>query len=284
MKRTKQLLALLLVLVMAFSLTACSDFDVSVLQTVKQMEELESFRADLDVTVGVKMMGFMSMDFSLTGTADVTKNPTVAKGTVGIDLGMLGEAMNADFYYKQVGDKALTSTSTDGGATWSQSETEFPEMKLSDILNVETVQALADFATSFEETGTETVRGSEATVYAGKIKWADVVALSPDPSAFEGANEAIGVDLSKLVFDIPVTLCIDKSSDMLVKFTIDLSQMMQEIMPPILQKAMEEDSSIDAETAELLSSFDFNTLFISVVLYDFDAVSEIVIPAGVFTA
>ena len=282
MTRTKKLLALLLVFVMALSLTACSGFDADALKAVKQLEELDSLRADLDITIGVKMMGFMSMDFNMAGTADITTDPAMAKGNLGLDLGILGEAMNIDFYFKNVDGKALTSTSTDGGQTWDRNETEMPAFKLSNALNADTIKALAAFASSFEESGTETVKGSEATVYAGVIKWADLMAMSSDPAALQSANEAIGADVSKMEFDIPVTVSIDKASDMPVKFTIDLSQMMQEFMPLALQKAAEDDSTIDAETAELLSSLDFHTLVVSCTLYDFNTVSEIVIPAGVF--
>ncbi len=283
MTLSKKLLALLLVCVMVFSLSACTDFESHALKAAAQFENLESLRADYDVTLGVKMMGFMSLDLHLVGNAKMSTDPLLGSGDLSLDLGVLGDTMAVSYCFKEDADKLYAAVSTDGGETWSRSETDALHLRFSDIINFNTLSALSAFSSSFEASGTETVNGSEATVYSGLIKWADLIAMVPDPESLQSASEALGTDVTKLYFSIPVTIAIDNSTDRIVKLTLDLSELMQVFMPLVLQKAAEDDS-LDEEAVEIIESLDFRTLVISVVLSDFNDVGEIEIPAAAFAA
>ena len=101
------------------------------------------------------------------------------------------------------------------------------------------------------------------------------------------------IDLSDLG-DVPLTFSIDKKSSMLVKVSMDLTEMVQKLMPVILKLVMKtvvDQSGLGAlaglgglDLGMLGIDFDVRQLVITVELYDFDAVGEITIPPEVHSA
>ena len=153
---------------------------------------------------------------------------------------------------------------------------------------------------SFEETGTETVRGKEAVIYSGNILWEDLAGDVDLSSAAEAAGSASGMPLDFSDLDltalgsIPVTIGYDKENDLIVKGSADLTETVQNLIPMVMKVVMKsiaaesgmEDSAEmeDFDLSDLGFSLDIQTLNVSAELYNFDAVGEITIPPEALAA
>lgn len=304
MTRWKKLIAILLVLALSLSLTACSGFGSGIAKAAVKMQKLKSFRTDLDMDLGMSLSMFgeaLDMDLDLTGTVDWNTSPF--KGKADIRVSMEDTAEQLLLYMETEESKLVVYSSADGGKTWSRSEaaaSSVPSLNL----GKESLAALIQLGKSFEETGTEIVRGSEAVVYSGTVHLAEFITDDTLDSILKAIEEAIekaldtDIDLSEAdlndLGDVPLTFSIDKKSSMLVKVSTDLTEMVQKLTPVILEQVMKtvvDQSGLGAlaglgglDLGMLGIDFDIRQLVITMELYDFDAVGVITIPPEVHSA
>ena len=298
MKRYQKLLSLLVILSLAMCLSGCSV--ITITKAVKNMNSLESVSADLALDLGMSMAMMdeaTDLDITVTGPLDVDLVNEKCRATFTVDL--MGEAMDLLFYYEKADGKHITYVSSDGGETWSKTETPMEagqETTSSDLKSLALLKKLSD---SFEESGTETVNGNEVVLYTGNVRWEDLVADLDLSSAMETAESAAGAELDLNALDlaalgsIPVTIGYDSENALVVKFSADLTETVQNLLPMITKIIMQ---SIAAESGEdpaamenfslsdLGIDFQIQSLKLSADLYNFDAVGEIVIPAEALAA
>ncbi len=298
MPRYRKIIAGFLILVMALGLTACGSFGLRMAKAAIKMQNLQSFRTDLDMNLGMSVSMFgesLDLDLTMTGTADISTDPLKAR--LDMDVTGMDESENVLSYLEKTGDNLIIYSSVDDGRTWSKAETDasqFPESGM----DKESLAWLTKLADSFEQTGTETVKGSEAMVYSGTFTWSALEEYVNLDAALDmmgkTMSETMGadIDLSDLdlssVGDVPLTICIDRKSGMIVKYSMDMTAMMQTLMPAVMQAAMEAVMSsselgalIDPGSLDLnMLGFEFNLnkLVVTAILYDFDNVNEIEIP------
>ena len=292
MKSFKRVLALLLAVVMVFGLAGCGKFETKMVKVAKAMAKLQSFRSDFDVemTVGMPVMGMpVNMDMTITGDGAFRRGPF--QGKVNLKLDAMDEDLDLECYFEREKKSLVSYISSDGGKTWVSRVTpmdELPEKstvkeKISN-LSPETLVWLAKASSTFKEKGTETVRGSEATVYSGVIK-GEMLQESLD-KAMAQADDSSPIDLSELdltdVGDIPVTLWIDSRNDMIVKISADLSGIMKVFMPYVIKaatKAAEEEGGLGSLGLSMFASaLTISRMEVSAEFYDFDKVEEIQAP------
>ena len=293
-----RLLVPVLVLALLFSLTACSTFETKVVRAARKATKLENQRVDWTVDLGIElgMLGqSMDMGMELDGTLDLQHDPTVGRGDFGLELseGTMAEGL----YYFALDDGAVrVYFSMDGGNSWTVQSYEV-EMQTSSrsIFDVdrETLSLLRTIAATFEETGTETVEGSEAVVYSGFIRGTELKTVLDATQALESIAASLGTDPDALqieeIGDIPVTLAIDQKSGMIVRVTMDLSGLMDSLWPFLMQVAMQTSGAQEDDSLGLggvtqmmnLMKVSFSEFLITVELYDFNSVGSVVIPAEV---
>ena len=299
MKRYQKVLALLLISLMALSLSGCSL--ITITKTASNMNSLKSVSADLALNLGMDMtMMDETSPFEITVSGPFDFDLANGKGKADLTLDLMGENVDLLLYYERLEDKFVIYTSADNGETWSKNETALSDQQEKDSSDLKSLAMIKKLSKSFEETGTETVRGKEAVIYSGNILWEDLVGDVDLSSAAEAAGSASGMPLDFSDLDlaalgsIPVTVGYDKENDLIVKGSADLTETVQNLIPMVMKVVMKsiaaesgmEDSAEmeDFDLSDLGFSLDIRTLNVSAELYNFDAVGEITIPPEALAA
>jgi hypothetical protein len=298
MKRYQKILALLLVLLMTFALSGCSV--ITITKTAANMNSLDSVSADLnlDLSMDMTMMEETSpFEINVAGPLDIDLENEKGKADLTVDL--MGEKLALLLYFEEQEDKFVIYSSADNGESWTKNETALNDGKEKGSSDLKSLAMIKKLAGSFEETGTETVRGNEAVIYSGSILWKDLLADVDLSSAIEAAGSAAGTPLDLSGMDltalgsIPVTIGFDKQNALIVKGSIDLTETVQNLIPMVMKVAMQSmaaQSGVDAAEMEdfdlsaLGFNLDIHTLTVSAELYNFDAVGEITIPPEALAA
>ena len=299
MKRYQKVLALLLISLMALSLSGCSL--ITITKTASNMNSLKSVSADLalNLNMDMTMMDETSpLEIAVSGPFDF--DLANGKGKADLTLDLMGENVDLLLYYERLEDKFVIYTSADNGETWSKNETALSDQQEKDSSDLKALAMIKKLSNSFEETGTETVRGKEAVIYSGNILWEDLAGDVDLSSAAEAAGSASGMPLDFSDLDltalgsIPVTIGYDKENDLIVKGSADLTETVQNLIPMVMKVVMKsiaaesgmEDSAEmeDFDLSELGFTLDIQTLTVSADLYNFDAVGEITIPPEALAA
>ena len=299
MKRYQKVLALLLISLMALSLSGCSL--ITITKTASNMNSLKSVSADLALNLGMDMtMMDETSPFEIAVSGPFDFDLANGKGKSDLTLDLMGENVDLLLYYERLEDKFVIYTSADNGETWSKNETALSDQQEKDSSDLKSLAMIKKLSNSFEETGTETVRGKEAVIYSGNILWEDLVGDVDLSSAAEAAGSASGMSLDFSDLDlaalgsIPVTVGYDKENDLIVKGSADLTETVQNLIPMVMKVVMKsiaaesgmEDSAEmeDFDLSDLGFSLDIRTLNVSAELYNFDAVGEITIPPEALAA
>ena len=299
MKRYQKVLALLLISLMALSLSGCSL--ITITKTASNMNSLKSVSADLALNLGMDMtMMDETSPFEIAVSGPFDFDLANGKGKADLTLDLMGENVDLLLYYERLEDKFVIYTSADNGETWSKNETALSDQQEKDSSDLKSLAMIKKLSNSFEETGTETVRGKEAVIYSGNILWEDLVGDVDLSTAAEAAGSASGMPLDFSDLDlaalgsIPVTVGYDKENDLIVKGSADLTETVQNLIPMVMKVVMKsiaaesgmEDSAEmeDFDLSDLGFSLDIRTLNVSAELYNFDAVGEITIPPEALAA
>ena len=299
MKRYQKVLALLLISLMALSLSGCSL--ITITKTASNMNSLKSVSADLALNLGMDMtMMDETSPFEIAGSGPFDFDLANGKGKADLTLDLMGENVDLLLYYERLEDKFVIYTSADNGETWSKNETALSDQQEKDSSDLKSLAMIKKLTKSFEETGTETVRGKEAVIYSGNILWEDLAGDLDLSTAAEAAGSASGMPLDFSDLDlaalgsIPVTVGYDKENDLIVKGSADLTETVQNLIPMVMKVVMKsiaaesgmEDSAEmeDFDLSDLGFSLDIQTLNVSAELYNFDAVGEITIPPEALAA
>ena len=295
MKTIKKGLALLLELMMMLSLTSCDNLQT--LKTVLKIQKLESYHADcsVDMNMGMGMLGqsLMNLEFHIGADADVNRDPLLGEGTFQAEL--MDETREGQFYFAKEDDTLTLYLSTNGGETWKATPIDLSDSSPDTGfgLSKESLDWMLKAAKTFEETGEEEINGYPASVYEGFISGEELKAKMDEADALGAVASGMELNPDELqleeVGDIPVTVALDKESGLPVRFTVDLSALMDSMLPLFLQvvtKASAESGEDAGEILGLLSFMEvsFDEFLITVHLSDFDEAPEVSIPEEVLEA
>ncbi len=284
MKKGKKLLAVLLVLAMSLGLAACSGFEMKMARAAKKMEKLQSYRMDLNVDMGLSMSMLgqsLDLDMGMQSAADVLQDPLRMR--VETSISTMGESLEMLTYSEKTDDAFTTYVSLNDGKTWAKKNTDIGEKP--EISGLQGFAMLFKLAGRFEKTGTEKVRGSEATVYAGTVEGEEIRALVDNTGYLDTLTESLDIDAEDLNLNleecggVPVTIAIDNKSGMISRYTMDLTGLAKQVMPPVMDQLMEklaEESGLDSlgslDLSMLGLKFEVTRVLCEVEFYDFDAV------------
>ena len=206
---------------------------------------------------------------------DMQTEPLRARMEMGMEV--LGANMDMLMYMEQNGEEYTTYVSADGGASWESESITAEEAKSQTGDVSENLKIFIDCAKSFQEAGTETVNGSSATRYDGQITGDSLESALELSGAKEMLGEGLGTKLSADAFtgleSIPCSVWIDNKSGMVVRYDMDMGAVMQSLMKDMMDQVL---ASQGLEGFEM--EMEFREVTVSVILSQFDAVGEIVIP------
>lgn len=262
MKKVKKLLALALTLVLMLSLTACTGFGAGMAKAAKKMNACKSMRMDLDIrsVVKISLMGEGSnLDVRITGTADITRDPMAMK--LVLDTSVMDEPIHVLSYCEAAADGGTVYFSLDNGKTWARRTLELEDLKPENTERP-SITELAKLAADFKKTGVQTIKGADATVYTGTLRGEDLTRLAQSAGA-DGALQLAG--------DIPVTIALDKKSGMISMIDLDMTELVRGLTAAV----MEDDG---ASSSFFKPDIRVEKCTVNCLLYDYDAVEQIVIP------
>lgn len=272
MKKAKRILVFAILAAMLLSLCGCGMFRTHVAKAAIKMSKLESLHADIEMQIGmgISVLGQdVNADAAITGGADIQRDPE--RVYVNLMAEVAGFEQNLLFYGVGRDDGFDVYSSADSGESWTKDSIENDDSSKSSKADGKSVfLLLSDSAASFKEYGKEKVNGSDAIRYNGKITSDELRQALELANAKQSLEESLDVELDDDVFedlgDVPVSIWIDVKSGMIVRVEMDMSDVMQGLVPVLVDKAMEKtDIGIGVNTKVYDAT-------VSITLSEFDAV------------
>lgn len=272
MKKAKRILVFAILAAMLLSLCGCGMFRTHVAKAAIKMSKLDSLHADVEMQIGmgISLLGQdVNADAAITGGADIQRDPE--RVYVNLMAEVAGFEQNLLFYGVGRDDGFDVYSSADSGDSWTKGSVEDDDnSKNSKADGKSLFLLLSDSAASFKEYGKEKVNGSDAIGYNGKITSDELRQALELANAKQALEESLDVELDDDVFedlgDVPVSIWIDVKSGMIVRVEMDMSDVMQGLVPVLVDKAMEKtDVGIGVNTKVY-------EVTVSITLSEFDAV------------
>ena len=272
MKKAKRILVFAILAAMLLSLCGCGMFRTHVAKAAIKMSKLDSLHADIEMQIGmgISLLGQdVNADAAITGGADIQRDPE--RVYVNLMAEVAGFEQNLLFYGVGRDDGFDVYSSADSGESWTKDSIENDDSSKSSKADGKSVfLLLSDSAASFKEYGKEKVNGSDAIRYNGKITSDELRQALELANAKQALEESLDVELDDDVFedlgDVPVSIWIDVKSGMIVRVEMDMSDVMQGLVPVLADKAMEKaDIGIGVNTKVY-------EVTVSITLSEFDAV------------
>ena len=272
MKKEKRILVFAILAAMLLSLCGCGMFRTHVAKAAIKMSKLDSLHADIEMQIGmgISLLGQdVNADAAITGGADIQRDPE--RVYVNLMAEVAGFEQNLLFYGVGRDDGFDVYSSADSGDSWTKDSIENDDSSKSSKADGKSVfLLLSDSAASFKEYGKEKVNGSDAIRYNGKITSEELRQALELANAKQALEESLDVELDDDVFedlgDVPVSIWIDVKSGMIVRIEMDMSDVMQGLVPVLVDKAMEKaDIGIGVNTKVY-------EVTVSITLSEFDAV------------
>ena len=275
MKKMKKAAAFFLAAAMLLSLSACGSFETKMAKAASKMEKLNSYHMSMSMPMSMSMSILgqdVNMDMDMGWELDIRKEPMAAGGTMTVSV--LGVSQELPFYMEKVGEEYKTYINTGDGWTAKTVSAGKQPFQLNALGSL---ALLAKVGKSFSQIGTETVSGSEATRFDGVIEGELVAGALEMSGALSALTEALGTELSTEELanldGIPTSIWIDNKSGMLVRYDMDMAEVVRSLSAGLIDGLMEEYGLGNMDVDLSISS-----LKTSVLLSDFDRIDEIVIP------
>lgn len=240
----KKIFAMTLVLALCLCLCACGgnqpDFSTRMQTSQEAMAELKSFRMEttLDMSMEMSVMGqSQAMDMNIAYTMDVNKESGVTRMEMTVTA--MGSSQKMLSYIETANGESTVYLSTDNGRTWQKQTAD------ANTVSTDPAQALELFnknAKNFKRSGSETINGSKVTIYKGELDENYVGELMKMTGLGDSLGSSLGVDggdeLFKDLGKIPMTVAIDDNTGMLVRYTMDMTKVMQKLMENVFSSLM----------------------------------------------
>ena len=278
-RRFHTILAAGLILSLSLALTACGslvgggeDSPEAVLTRAQEaFEEISSMHYTIDMDMGFSAEG-ESIEVATTAEADCIIEPMQMDMDMKMDMMGLFD-MNLKMYMVQEGNSFTVYTGMDdgeGNMTWSKDTMEDLDY-LSQYNGQTNMELYLKNGTNFTENGTEEIAGVTATRYDGVITQESLDAVMEASGVLE-QFETFGVEgmdeMLSQMGDLPVSIWIDKESGLPVRYEMDMTAMMQNMMDKLIAQ--------DAEAAETAMTVD--KCYLSMLCSDYNSVDAIQVP------
>ena len=272
MKKTKRIIVFAILAAMLLSLCGCGMFRTRVAKAAIKMSKLESLHADVEMQIGmgISVLGQdVNADADVTGGVDIQRDPE--RVYVNMTAEVAGSEQNLLLYAVGRDGGADVYSSADGGENWTKGSIENDDSSKSSTADGKSLfLLLSDSAASFKEYGKEKINGSDAIRYKGEITSDELKQALELANVKQSLEESLDVELDDDVFadlgSVPVSIWIDEKSGMIVRVEMDMSDVMQGLVPVLVDKSLEKaDIGIGVNT----KVYDVT---VSITLSEFDAV------------
>ncbi len=299
-RNIKKIFAVIMIFVMVFALAACGNkeggsstsgsgsaepansagksMEEVLLNASKNMENAKSMTYTFDMDMGMQVLG-MKMDTLMKSDIKTIQNPLTLEMTGKMDMGDLG-SYDMDIYAETEGDHLVMYTGMNMGeeTMWMKSSVDMDSSQISQYNAQSNIKVYMENAKNFTEVGKEDVNGVQAVRFDGVIN-GDSIGNVLNESGMSEQVSGMGVENPEEMFaemgDIPVSFWVDTEKELIVKYTIDMSEAMQKLMA----KTMEEmETSEEEGTENMAGLFTIDRSVMTIVITGIDNVDSITIP------
>lgn len=246
MKKRNQLLSLALAAVLAVSLTACGS--KSAAQVLAQAQKQEQEVTSMTAAVQTDMEMVIAMDgeeerLVMTSTMDVTmfSDPLKLQMTMAVETDGVSQELSL---YAQQSDESYVVYMSEGGSWYSQT------VELADLGQYNAaynMQLYLDGSAQLKEAGSESINGVDTYKYTGEITGEAMEELIEESGVLASlgslVSAGLGEDKLAELLDglggMPITIWIDKTTCYPVRYVVDMSQTMDDLMSNIFQALQE---------------------------------------------
>ena len=296
-KKSKIIIAVLLIAMMAFGLAACGNksgestgsgeaansagksMEEVLLNAAKNMQEAKSLTYKLNMDMGMSVFG-MNMDTIMDAEIKTIQEPLTLEMVGNMDMGEMG-SYGMSVYAETEGDHLVMYTGMDmeeEGTTWMKSEVELDSSQISQYNAQSNIQVYVNSAENFSEVGKEDVNGVQAVRFDGVINGEEIGKVLKE-SGMDEQVAAMGVenpaDFYNEMGDIPVSFWVDTEKELIVKYTVDMS----EAMKKVIDLALASTEELEGEDLEGLAGlFSIDRSITTIEITGVDNVDSITVP------
>ena len=257
-------------------------------------EELWATAKENIVTAkSVRLHMTMDMAFDLQGETTsmtmkmdeaCTQDPLSAEVNMTMDMGGLGK-MDTTMYLVQEGKEYVSYTKVSGGILgdedvgWSQSTIDVTDLKQYNAMD--NAKLYLDVLNSFQSAGKEAIGSYNTIRYDGKVTGQDISKMLDTlgdnvSSMLSTADASTMADLFSQLDGIPMSVWIDQKTALPVRYEMDLSGMVNQLMRTMINAL----GSLSSEAVD----FQVSKARVTVECSDYNAVAPITVPQEVLDA
>lgn len=250
-------------------------------------------KENIVTTKSARLHMTMDMAFDLQGETTsmtmkmeeaCTQDPLSAEVTTTMDMGSLGK-MDTTMYLVQEGKEYVSYTKVSGGILggedvgWSQSTIDVTDLKQYNAMD--NAKLYLDVLNSFQSAGKEAIGSYNTIRYDGKVTGQDISkmldTLGDNVSSMLSTSDASTMaDLFSQLDGIPMSVWIDQKTALPVRYEMDLSGMVNQLMRTMINAL----SSLSSEAVD----FQVSKARVTVECSDYNAVAPITVPQEVLDA
>lgn len=213
-----------------------------------------------------------------------TQDPLSAEVNMTMDMGGLGK-MDTTMYLVQEGKEYVSYTKVSGGILgdedvgWSQSTIDVTDLKQYNAMD--NAKLYLDVLNSFQSAGKEAIGSYNTIRYDGKVTGQDISKMLDTlgdnvSSMLSTADASTMADLFSQLDGIPMSVWIDQKTALPVRYEMDLSSMVNQLMSTMIDAL----GSLSSEAVD----FQVSKARVTVECSDYNAVAPITVPQEVLDA
>lgn len=250
-------------------------------------------KENIVTTKSARLHMTMDMAFDLQGETTsmtmkmdeaCTQDPLSAEVNMTMDMGGLGK-MDTTMYLVQEGKEYVSYTKVSGGILddqdvgWSQSTIDVTDLKQYNAMD--NAKLYLDVLNSFQSAGKEAIGSYNTIRYDGKVTGQDISKMLDTlgdnvSSMLSTADASTMADLFSQLDGIPMSVWIDQKTALPVRYEMDLSGMVNQLMRTMINAL----SSLSSEAVD----FQVSKARVTVECSDYNAVAPITVPQEVLDA
>ena len=250
-------------------------------------------KENIVTTKSARLHMTMDMAFDLQGETTsmtmkmeeaCTQDPLSAEVTMTMDMGSLGK-MDTTMYLVQEGKEYVSYTKVSGGILgdedvgWSQSTIDVTDLKQYNAMD--NAKLYLDVLNSFQSAGKEAIGSYNTIRYDGKVTGQDISKMLDTlgdnvSSMLSTADASTMADLFSQLDGIPMSVWIDQKTALPVRYEMDLSGMVNQLMSTMINAL----GSLSSEAVD----FQVSKARVTVECSDYNAVAPITVPQEVLDA
>ncbi len=261
---------------MALSLAACASGKPATPEEVlkaasEKVAAAKSMSSEVIMDMKMASAG-QTIQMTMTGAVEAIEEPMAMHMDMTMDMGAMGSMKMQMYMTEEEGAYQLYVGTDDGSGatTWAaQSVPDADQMKQYDTQA--NMELYLKSGSNFQENGTETIEGKETVRYDGVITNECFNEVFTSTGVLDQFS-SLGVDAETAqsmltdLGDLPISVWVEKESNLPVKYEMDMTAIMQSIMT----KTMEAADSTETITVE--------SVYMTMLIHGIDNVESIEVP------